>query len=72
MYNSYSHDNLKNTKQLVEHILQRDCNTRNSDKSLAIAVRKYTSKKDVLQVEEILALPSYETISRIRRKFQES
>jgi hypothetical protein len=72
MFDSYSPDNLKNTKQVVEHILQRDCNTRNSDKSLAISVRKYISKKDVLQIEEILALPSYETISRIRRKFQES
>jgi len=46
--------------------------TRNSDKLLAIRVRKVISGgKDTIELQEILALPSYETIRRTRQKYQE-
>lgn len=68
----FSGQNLKRIKDIVWHILEREPATRNSDKLLAIRVRKVISGgKDTIELQEILALPSYETIRRTRQKYQE-
>lgn len=70
--NDFSDQNLKKVKDIVWHILEREPATRNSDKLLAIRVWKIISGgKDTIELEEILALPSYETIRRARQKYQE-
>lgn len=72
-------DDLKKIKVQVEEVLERNPKARNSDKELAILVWK-TFYPNLVQVRDggsmifladLYELPSYDTISRWRRKFQE-
>lgn len=60
-------------QDLVKVVLERDEKTRNSDKELLIAVWQllgfYLSET---QKQKFMSLPSVESITRARRKFQES
>lgn len=69
--NDFAPKNLRDIKSIVAHILERDFNTRNSDKLLAISVWKFISGKSVFTPQDILELPSFETIRRTRQKFQQ-
>lgn len=60
-------------KEQVKERLKNHAETRNSDKVLFISlVKKYYAVGETIPVERILTLPSFDTISRWRRKIQEA
>lgn len=58
-------------KNLVEKILKADVRARSSDKWLYMRCLQEMGYDVYADFEEVTNLPSWETISRIRRKFQE-
>jgi len=58
-------------KDRVESILKRDPRARNSDKWLYLKVLEDLGYEIYADYGEVTNLPSWETVSRIRRKFQE-
>ena len=69
--NDFAPKALKRIKPIIERMLQLAPDTRNSDKLLAVFVWKEISQKDTFTAEDILSLPSFETIRRTRQRFQE-
>ena len=66
-----SNINFKKTKEKVKYILDNYPNTRDSDKLLYVTVLEFfhgsVNLRDMLDP----SVPGFETVSRIRRKFQE-
>lgn len=61
-------DTISNT---VKHILEVDEKSRNSDKWLIIETLRALGFKIYIDYKELENMPSFETISRARRKIQE-
>jgi hypothetical protein len=65
---------IKNTEKIVEKFLQEDERCRNDDKWLTYKVFQHFAesygKKIFLPFELFSEFPSFETVSRCRRKFQ--
>jgi hypothetical protein len=64
-------DEMMRWKSIVADILEEDIKARNNDKWLFISVLKYLGYAIYADYEAIKNLPNPETLSRIRRKFQE-
>lgn len=60
------------TAQRVEYILKASHKARNSDKEL-IKIYLYKAGLELTpaQIDKLMSLPSFETITRVRRKLQE-
>lgn len=64
-------DAIKVLKRQVAHCLQHNIQTRNSDRSLCIAVwKEFYEVGDTMRLEQLFDIPSWEGIARIRRQFQ--
>lgn len=61
----------KSIKQIVENILKEDERARNSDKWLIIETLRGMGFKIFIDYRELENMPSFETITRCRRKINE-
>lgn len=65
-------EQINSIKQIVENILKTDERARNSDTWLIIETLRSLNFKIFIDYSQIKNMPSFETISRIRRKFNEN
>lgn len=65
-------EDIKKLKCQVGYCLEKYEETRNSDKSLCIAVlQQFYGIENSITMDQFFDVPSFEGIARIRRKFQE-
>jgi hypothetical protein len=66
-------DSIKRLKDQVRECLEENPETRNSDRSLAIAVlQKFYDIGETMTMQQFFDVPNFEGIARCRRKFQEA
>ena len=58
-------------KEFVEHVLAEDPRTREDDKWLILQVLREMNYNIYIDYEKLHEMPSFETITRCRRKLQE-
>jgi len=63
---------LLKVKNVVAKVLETDVRTRNDDKWLIIRVLKELGINIFIPYEKLESMPSFESITRARRKFQEA
>ena len=63
-------EELKKLKDTVKEVMRADSKTRNSDKWLIIQVLRKRGFKIYVDYKELKEMPSFESITRCRRKIQ--